>query len=95
VNLFTKTNTCKYFRLKSVDNTIRTHSKPATIRGTNTVGHEVFCHKQEVSKYSKLKNTRQILLIRWRYVFIFGLFKDDSINLESGYIDFKSIVINE
>ena len=95
MNKFTKTNTYKYFRLKSVDNSIRTHSKPATIRGTNTVHHEVFSHKQVVSKYNKLKNTRQILLIRRRYVFIFGLFKDDSINLESGYIDFKSIVIHE
>jgi len=48
VNKLTKTNTCKYFRLKSVDTTIRTHSKPATLRGTNTVRHEVFSHKQEV-----------------------------------------------
>jgi len=45
--------------------------------------------------YSKLKNTRQILLIRWGRIFIFGLFKDDTVNLESGYIEFKSIVINE
>lgn len=64
MNKFTKTDTCKHFRLKSVDNTIRTHSKPASIRGTNTVRHEVFSHKQEVSNYSKIKNTRKILLIR-------------------------------